>query len=177
MQTYVALLRGINVGGRIVKMADLKACFEAAGFCQVSTLLQSGNVVFTSKLADTEAVRTQLETAVVDQFNFPAKIMVLKQSALHPLVDNYPFDSSDADYQHYLIFLRPGLAQQLADLGANLDPKLEKVAAGTNVVYWKVQKGMTLKSTFAKNLTTPDFKDFHTNRNLNTVRKLLAVSA
>ena len=173
MQTYVSLLRGINVGGRVVKMADLKACYEAAGFSDVSTLLQSGNVVFTSKLPDAEAVRAQLEAAVSARFNYPAKIHVLKQGALKPLVDNYPFDPADENYQHYIIFLRPGLAKKLAGAATDLDPDIEKVAPGTDVVYWRVQKGMTLKSTFGKTLTKPEFKDCHTNRNIKTVSKLL----
>ena len=173
MQTYVSLLRGINVGGRVVKMADLKACYEAAGFSDVSTLLQNGNVVFTSKLPNSTAVQAKLEAAVSSRFNYPAKILVLKQAELKPLVDNYPFDRSDENYQHYIIFLRPGLAEKLSNAAANLDPAVEKVAPGDNVVYWKVQKGMTLQSAFGKLLTKPEFKDFHTNRNIKTVTKLL----
>ena len=174
MHTYVAFLRGINVGGRIVKMADLKACLEKVGFTQVSTLLQSGNVILSSPLTDPEAVREQLEIAVTTRFNYPAKIVVLRQADLAPLIEAYPFDSSDANYQHYIIFLRTGLAQPLAALGNDLDPQIEQVAPGNDVVYWRVKKGLTLKSTFAQNLTKPAFKELHTNRNLNTLRKLAA---
>lgn len=173
MQTYVSLLRGVNVGGRIVKMADLKACYEKAGFTDVATFLQSGNVVFSSDLPDATAVQAKLEAAVGRQFNYPAKILVYQQSDLKPLAEAYPFDSSDEKFQHYIIFLRPGLAQKLVAAAVDLDPKIEQVAAGNNVVYWRVQKGMTLQSAFGKTLSKPAFKDFHTNRNLKTVRKLI----
>jgi uncharacterized protein (DUF1697 family) len=172
MQTYISLLRGINVGSRTIKMVDLKECYEQAGFSNVSTFLQSGNVVFTSRLPNPEAVQSQLEAAVSSKFNYPAKIMVLEHRALQPIIDHYPFDSTDVHYQHYVIFLRPGLTGALTTDGAELDPKLEEVAVGDNVVYWKVEKGMTLRSHFAKVLTRPDFKEFHTVRNLNTLRKL-----
>jgi uncharacterized protein (DUF1697 family) len=49
----------------------------------------------------------------------------------------------------------------------------ERVAAGEGVVYWRVDKGSTLKSNFAKLLTKAKYRDFNTNRNLNTLRKLL----
>lgn len=173
MQTYVSLLRGVNVGGRIVKMADLKACYEKAGFTDVTTLLQSGNVVFSSDLPNAAAVQAKLEAVVGKQFNYPAKILVYKQSELKPLAEVYPFDSSDENFQHYILFLRPGLAQKLVAAAADLDPKIEQVAPGNNVVYWRVQKGMTLGSQFGKILSKPAFKDFHTNRNLKTVRKLV----
>ncbi len=173
MQTYISFLRGINVGGRTIKMADLKTCYEQAGFSNVATLLQSGNVTFTSKKSTPKEVETILEAAVGERFNYPAKILVLKHSALQPLVDHYPFDSSDAAYQHYILFLRPGLAEELVSYASELDPKLEQVAKGNHVLYWKVIKGMTLKSPFAKMLTKSKFKDFHTSRNINTVRKLL----
>ena len=56
MAQYVALLRGINVGGNnLIKMADLKACFEAQGFGNVATYIQSGNVLFTSDDTDNDA--------------------------------------------------------------------------------------------------------------------------
>jgi len=173
MQTYVSLLRGVNVGGRIVKMADLKTCYEKVGCRDVVTLLQSGNVIFSSKLPSAKAVQAKLEAAVSKQFGYPAKILVYRQDELKPLAEAYPFDSSDENFQHYIIFLRPQLAQKLVAAAVDLNSKIEQVAAGNDVVYWRVQKGMTLQSKFGKTLSRPAFKDFHTNRNLKTVRKLV----
>ena len=76
MTKYAALLRGVNVGGRIVKMADLKICLEKAGLEDVKTLLQSGNVVFESKL-DAAGLKRLIETKLTETFSYPAKAQVL----------------------------------------------------------------------------------------------------
>jgi uncharacterized protein (DUF1697 family) len=57
MTKYVAFLRGINVGGRIIKMADLRICLEKAGFGDVKTILQTGNVIFESDISDTAELK------------------------------------------------------------------------------------------------------------------------
>jgi len=174
MNTYVALLRGINVGGRIVKMADLKDCFEKSGCYDITTILQSGNVIFKSPEVDLELIRKKLEADVISRFDYPAKIFVLDQSRLQLITNKYPFDDSNADYQHYIVFLRPGLAEDLLPYAGSLDPAVEIIARGNDVVYWKVQKGMSLKSYFSQILTRSQFKDFNTIRNINTANRLLA---
>jgi len=175
MNTYVALLRGINVGGRIVKMADLKDCFESSNYLGVTTVLQSGNVIFSSTEEDLELIRKKLESAVIARFDYPAKIFVLKQGTLHLLISKYPFDDSNETYQHYIIFLRPGLVESLLSYQDKLDPSIESIAGGSDVVYWKVQKGMSLKSTFSLLLTKAQFKDFNTIRNINTAKRLMTL--
>ena len=174
MNTYVALLRGINVGGRIVRMSDLKDCFEKTSYFDVSTILQSGNVIFRSDTVDLELIRRQLESAVISRFDYPAKIFILEQGSLNLLVSKYPFNNSDSNYQRYIIFLRPGLVESLLVYQNNLDPIVERIAGGNNVVYWKVRKGMILKSAFSQVLIKSEFKDFHTIRNINTVNRLVA---
>ncbi len=113
MYTYVSLLRGINVGGRVVKMADLKDCYKNAGFSDVTTVLQSGNVIFQSDVKAAEQVRSWLEAVISKRFNYSAKVMVYEQHELTRLADQYPFDTTSEQYQHYIIFLRPGLSSKL----------------------------------------------------------------
>jgi uncharacterized protein (DUF1697 family) len=69
--------------------------------------------------------------------------------------------------------MRSGLAQQLYDAAQPLVSPSDEIALGNNVIYWKVPKGETLETPFAKLLTQPAFKQFHTSRNLKTLRKLL----
>jgi uncharacterized protein (DUF1697 family) len=172
MYTYVALLRGVNVGGRIVKMTKLKDCFEKSDYSDVSTILQSGNVIFKTDEVDIELMRRKLESAVISRFDYPAKIFVLKQDSLQLLTSKYPFNDSDDSYQHYIIFLRPGLVEGLMSYGGSLDPRIETIAGGNDVVYWKVQKGMSIKSALSQVLTRSQFKDFNTIRNINTANRL-----
>lgn len=171
MSKYVAFLRGINVGGRIIKMADLKACFEGMSFKNVSTLLQSGNVIFESN-TNQQKLKAKIEGGLTKTFNYPAKVQVFSLDNLKEITDAYPFDTSDEDFQHYVIFLEGNLAKDLASEDGELDGKIEKIKLGEGVVYWQVQKGMTLKSGRSKYLTKPKYKDFNTTRNIKTLKKI-----
>lgn len=172
MSRHIALLRGINVGGRTVKMADLRECFEEMGFEDVSTLLQTGNVTFeaTGKVA---GLKTKIQKGLSDRFGYDAKVQVLKRAQLTKIIDGYPFGSAGDSQHDYVIFMEDGLEKKLVKEDVEL-AKGEKVEAGRGVVYWRVDKGSTLKSSFSKLLSKAKYKDFNTNRNLNTVRKLAA---
>jgi uncharacterized protein (DUF1697 family) len=170
MNTYVAFLRGVNVGGRIVKMADLKTCFEKAGFKNVSTLLQSCKVIFESDKTEPE-LKAQIEELLTKTFNYPAKAQVVSLDNLRKIVNANPFANAAADHHQYVIFIENDLEIELvAEAGKQLG---EEVAAGQGVVYWRVQKGQTLKSPLGKLLTKSKYKQFNTNRNINTLQKIL----
>src|SRR5438552_3682368 len=102
---YVALLRGINVGGRIVKMAELKACFEGMGFGDVKTILQTGNVAFESTEKSTERLKKQIETGLTQTFNYPAKVQVFTAAQLQQIIDENPFKNGAVNKHQYVIFL------------------------------------------------------------------------
>jgi uncharacterized protein (DUF1697 family) len=171
MTKYVAFLRGINVGGRVVRMADLQNCFRGLGLREARTVLQTGNVAFESP-DGVDSLKRKIEAGLSKTFNYPAKAQVYKLEDLQRVVEAYPFGVA-GDAQHdYIIFLENGLERSLAgetyDLAAG-----EQVAVGRGVVYWRVAKGSTLQSSFAKWLTKTKYKEFNTNRNLKTLRKLL----
>ena len=170
---YAAFLRGINVGGRIIKMADLKACLEKAGLNDVRTLLQSGNVVFESG-KDRAVLKSLIEAALSGAFGYPAKVQVMPVEDLSKVVDKYPFGTAADDQHDYVIFMENGLEDELAAEPCRLAPG-EQVAAGLGVVYWRVAKGSTLKSDFAKLLAKSKYRQFNTNRNIRTLRKMLAL--
>jgi len=174
MRKYISLLRGINVGGRNIKMADLIDCYSSIGLTNSKTFLQSGNVTFDIEEADIDLIKTNLELAVSKTFNFPARIFVLSVDKLKAIIERYPFENCDNSYQYYVIFINNILATKLYEQGVGLKSQIEDVALGDDVVYWKVQKGMTVKSPFSKLLVKSEFKDFHTNRNINTLTKLLS---
>ena len=74
---YVALLRGINVGGKtLIKMADLKAAIEDAGFSEVTTLIASGNVIFSSSERNQAKIEDTLEKIIHARFKLPVRVMV-----------------------------------------------------------------------------------------------------
>lgn len=151
-------------------MADLKTCLEKAGLKNVKTISQSGNVIFESDKTDTLKLKQQIEAVLTKTFKYPAKAQVIPTEDLREIIGSNPFAEADANQHQYVIFIENGLETQLvAEAGKQLG---EEVKAGQGVVYWKVQKGKTLKSPFAKLLTESKYKQFNTNRNVNTLRKI-----
>ena len=95
MTIYIALLRGINVGGKnIIKMADLKKAFEAMGLCEVKTYIQSGNVLFKSEEVE-EALCNKIEQELEAAFGFPVKVILRTSKELQQLLLNCPFSEEE----------------------------------------------------------------------------------
>ena len=98
VDTLISLLRGINVNGqKTVRMAELKAAYEALGFSQVSTYVQSGNVVFDCASADPgvnadlAAVASLIEAEIERRFGFPVSVMVRRPEDFRRLIAGNPF--------------------------------------------------------------------------------------
>jgi uncharacterized protein (DUF1697 family) len=115
MNQFVAFLRGINVGGRTIKMVDLEDCFQKTGFSSVRTVLQSGNVIFASSAGNPAAIKQKIEAALTKRFAYPAKVQVIGIKALQKIVADYPFNDNEPDFQHYVVFLEGEKAQQLSE--------------------------------------------------------------
>ena len=171
MKHWVALLRGVNVGGRTIKMAALRDALTELDLENVATILQSGNVMFDSPLSAAK-LKDRIEEGLRKRFGYHAHTQVIERGALQKIVDAYPFGTAGADRHDYVIFMERGLEKNLAAEKVELGPN-EKVQAGDGVVYWRVDKGSTLQSAFGKLLTKAKYRDVNTNRNVRTLRKLL----
>lgn len=170
---YVAFLRGINVGGRIVKMADLKACLEDAGFGDVVTYLQSGNIAFTSDDDDAAHVRNLLEQHVSHTFGYNAIVFVYPKSELARIITNCPFPNSDDAHHTYVVLLPPDSELAFEEAVTKADRAVEEVKRGKDCLYWRVPRGKTLETAFAKQLNSAKLKPLNTVRNLNTLQKMI----
>ncbi len=169
MTNYVALLRGVNVGGVNMKMADLAEVVRGLGYEDVKTVLASGNVLFTSPDA-AAASKDKLESALRKHFGYEAWVHVLTVDAVQKIIDAFPFERA-ADRHAYVVFiLKPEVRDEL--LAVTLDPKVEQAKAGDGVVYWSVPKGDTLESAMGKAQAAGKHKPWLTTRNLNTLEKL-----
>lgn len=93
MSKYVALLRGINVGGRTVKMDPLRKMFEALGYSEVNTLLASGNVVFEAGAGSAAAIKTKIEKEIAKTFGFDVHIILRSEKEINALMKSDPFKS------------------------------------------------------------------------------------
>jgi uncharacterized protein (DUF1697 family) len=173
MTRYVALLRGVNVGGRTLKMADVAAVFTDLGLSNVKTVLASGNVLFDSD-HPVAKLKPRIEKALGDRFGYEAWVHVLDLDTIERIVRDFPFDAEREGWHPYVIFTSDeALADELLALEGSLDNQLESIRRGDGVVYWTVERGSTLGSTFGKATGRARFKETTTTRNLRTLQKLL----
>jgi len=173
MTRYAALLRGVNVGGINLKMAEVKAVFEGLGLSNVKTVLASGNVLFHTDLSAAE-VKPLIEKALGERFGYEAWVQVLEVDVIRALVAGFPFDAEREGWHPYVVFVtQPDIAAQLLGMQDELDDEIEQILAGPGVVYWTVQRGSTLTSAFGKALGRARYKAATTTRNLRTLQKLV----
>ncbi|UYP17528.1 DUF1697 domain-containing protein [Rhodococcus sp. Z13] len=173
MTRYAALLRGINVGGIRIRMADLKDVFTGLGLTEVRTVLASGNVLFESPDSP-ETLEPRIEAALTERFGYDAHVFVVERSYLERVVDAFPFDETREGWHSYVVLVSdPAVLAQLDTLADGLDPQLEQVATGEGVLYWQVEKGRTLDSVVGKRSGSAKHKATTTVRNMKTLRKLL----
>ncbi len=170
---HVVLLRGINVGGINIKMADLRTALTSAGFRDVRTILATGNVLLDSALRR-PALKKSVETTLSKAFGYEAWVIVVDQPTLGSIIENYPFDAMRDGWHPYVIFgNNADHLSELSALAGALDPDLERVAPGDGVVYWEVKKGNTTDSVVGKFTAKAKYKPTTTTRNLRTLIRML----
>jgi uncharacterized protein (DUF1697 family) len=153
-------------------MAELRACFNEMGFDDATTIQQTGNVIFVST-GSPSALKRTIESGLGKRFNYPAHVQVFKMARLRQIVESSPFDGNDPHMHSYIVFFEDGLEEKLLAEARDLDGTIESIEAGEGVLYWRVPKGSTLQSVIAKYLTKARYKHFHTNRNINTLLKIV----
>ena len=175
MTEYIALLRGVNVGGITVRSADLRALFESLGFESVRTVLASGNVSFATDDAEAPAaLRSRIEQALGERFGYEAWIVLLTRSALEKVVAAFPFDEEREGWHPYVQFASDAAhLRELLEAAADLDAHDDVITGGDGVIYWHNRRDRGVDSAFAKLTAKTRFKPTTTNRNLRTLRKLL----
>jgi uncharacterized protein (DUF1697 family) len=177
MTRYIALLRGINVGGINIKMAALADTVRALGHTGVQTVLASGNVVFDSDDADAAALKSGLERALSASFGYEAWVVLLTGTELQRAVDAYPFDDRDGWHSYVLFGTEPRLLDDLLEAAPALDPADERIQPGQNLLYWQVRREVGIKSVFSTLSAKARYKPSTTTRNLRTLHKILAITS
>jgi uncharacterized protein (DUF1697 family) len=178
MTRYAAFLRGVNVGGVNLKMADVADALAEAGFANVRTILASGNILLESR-AGADAVRTKAETALRKRFGYDAWVLVYPIETVRTIVDAYPFEAERDGYQSYVTFVSDtGVLDELAALAdqadqADADEKITPGPDSAGVIYWQVPKNHTLDSTIGKTMGKKRYKSSTTTRNVRTLAKVL----
>jgi uncharacterized protein (DUF1697 family) len=172
---YVALLRGINVGGNnLIRMPALKSCFEAQGLRDVSTYIQSGNVLFTAGRANQGALTGQIEQALSKTFAYQSRVVVRSFEQMQAIVDGAPrgFGGRPAAYRYDVIFLKHPLTADEALAGMSAKPGVDRLVAGDDVLYVSRLIAKAAQSHLSRVVGTPVYQNM-TMRNWNTTTRLL----
>ena len=174
MDTYVALLRGVNVGGRNkIPMAVLRELCEDVGWRDVRTYVQSGNVVFTADLDHRNGPGERLTRRIEESLGFAPRVMVLDARQLTAVADANPFAeeaSADPTKVHVAFAEHDVAAAATLDADGYLP---ERLALGDRVVYLHLPAGMG-RSRLAIDLGRLDVE--LTVRNWRTVTSLIALA-
>jgi uncharacterized protein (DUF1697 family) len=178
MPRYVALLRGINVGGhKRVPMAELRALLEARGYTDVATLLQSGNVALSGRERSADGLARTLEGALAERFGFPVPVLVRTRDELAAVVSANPLPGAEEAPSRFLVtFLSAPLGpERLAALSAEACPPDALGAVGREL-YARFPLGMRDSKLAAALLDGKRLGVTATARNWATVTRLLALA-
>lgn len=177
----IALLRGINVGGNNkVAMSDLRDCFEKEGFTDVSTYINSGNIIFTSKINDTVKLVKQCEAAIEKRFGFPVVVMVISAEQLEDALRHAPSwwakenPSGEKIRNEALFIIPPTTAQEVLDEIQKKSTSVDQLTTYGQVIFWTLPMAKYNKSVVPKIIGTPIYRSV-TIRTASTAKKLLAM--
>lgn len=169
---YRAFLRGVNVNGTSMKMADVCKAVENAVITEVSAVLATGNILFSSEEMP-GSLKVMFQEALSKAFNYEAFVFLKSEQEVRNMIEYCPFEKTEGS--HIYIFLgNPGFEKELLNQFSsclNISAG-EEAKISHDFFYWKVPKGQTLESEFGKILGKKSFKDQFTSRNMNTLEKV-----
>ena len=177
MKKYVALLRGINVGGKnLIKMTDLKACFQALGLEDVSTYIQSGNVLFSADRSEQARLTIQIEEALSKTFNYKSRVVLRSHKQMKEIVARAPksFGNDPATYRYDVIFLKAPLTAVEAMKSVTAKEGVDQAFAGQGVLYFSRLISKASQSHLTRIIGMAVYQDM-TIRNWNTTTRLLSL--
>lgn len=195
MSRWVALLRGVNVGGVTIRSADLRALLEGLGHHHVRTVLASGNAVFDTGPDDTgpDAAdgggdgggdeRRALElaagiaAALEERYGRVVPCTVLPGERVRSVVASYPFTREDQSHHPYVVVSAdPAVIASLAGRAhERASHDVDRVEVAGTVVYWQAPVGSSTDTPFAALLATAQYAPHVTTRNLRTLEKVAAL--
>jgi uncharacterized protein (DUF1697 family) len=175
--TYVALLRGINVGGKNrILMADLRSCFESAGYADVRTYIQSGNVVFRTTAKGKAELAAGIEHNLAEAFGHGTTVELRDQGDMRAVVEQAPpgFGAEPDVYRYDVLFLMPPLTPEESLDALTLKEGVDGAWAGPGVVYASRLTERASQSGLSRVASHPAYQRM-TIRNWNTTIRLLAM--
>lgn len=173
MIKYVALLRGINVGGNNkVAMPKLKKAFESMGFVNVKTYINSGNVIFETDERDLDKLASKIEEYLMKTFHFSLRIVLRDSDNIDKLCKQIPSNwKNDLDQRTDVLFLWNDFDSKKSIELLNINPEVDTVKYIDGAIVWNLKRVDLNKSGMRKFIGTTIYKNM-TARNINTLRKI-----
>lgn len=174
---YLCLLRGINVGGKnIIKMSDLKICFENMGFTAVQTYIQSGNIIFSSGENNIGKFTKKIEKILSEKFRYESRVVVVSELHLKKVIEKAPtdFGKFPDKYKYDVVFLKEPLASMDAIKIVSTREGVDTARAGDAVLYFSRLTSRASQSRLSKIISLPEYQ-YMTIRNWNTTTALLKI--
>jgi uncharacterized protein (DUF1697 family) len=176
--TYVAFLRGVNVGGKgIVSMAAIKEALVALGLSDVRTYINSGNVIFSTRPSDTQQLTARIEKALEQHTGMAIKVLVTDHKTLQKVVDAIPRNwVDDKTMRTYVLLLWKELDDRTILDRLPIMPGVDELKYTPGAVVWRVDRENVGRSHMNRLVGTPLYKKI-TIRSANTMRKLNELAA
>jgi uncharacterized protein (DUF1697 family) len=174
MPSAVALLRGINVGGKnLIRMQDLTACFQDAGYRDVRTYAQSGNVVFAADRPTGPELEDAVERMLTERLGIPILVVIRSRDELAATVAAAPPDHGSPELRSDVYFLKhpqsvDTVFAELPELRAGVD----SVAPGPGALYFSRVAAQASRTRITRLMSMPVFQEM-TVRNWRTTTRLL----
>jgi uncharacterized protein (DUF1697 family) len=172
--TYVALLRGINVGGNnLIPMAALTKTFEKLGVSSVQTYIQSGNVLFQTGEADPRELEVRIERALTKAYEYEARVVVRSREEMAGVIAGLPraWTPATSVMRYNVLFLRHEIDSNAILEGLSTKSDVEQIAYRPGVLYWSARTSDLGRTMMIKLSSKPIYKQI-TVRNLNTTKKI-----
>lgn len=171
MIQYVALLRGINVGGkRKLLMKDLKQLFNKLGFRNIITFIQSGNVIFEYKSTNNSTLETSISEAILKQFNYDVPVIVRSQEEWNDLIQSNPFINEDINKLHLILLQDSPPQESISKLNKIKSPDDQFVIDNQHI--YILCHGPFHKTKFTNASIEKHLKLSATTRNWKTISKI-----
>ncbi|HST62010.1 MAG TPA: DUF1697 domain-containing protein [Longimicrobium sp.] len=173
-QRYIAFLRAINVGKRLVKMDVLRTLFQEMGFAEVETFIASGNVIFTAPAQDTRALETRIEAGLKKGLGYEVETFLRTPAELDAITRYRPFGDDADGHTMYVNFVYEPLAKDAAERLEALRTEVDEFHVHGREFYWLARKKISESLVTGPQITKAIGKLPSTNRNITTVQKLAA---
>jgi uncharacterized protein (DUF1697 family) len=172
----VALLRAINVGGKnIVSMKALKASFERLGFQDVTTYINSGNVLFRSTASDARSLERRIDRMLSRDYGLTIRTVVRTRSEIARLIDTMANTwRPDPQWRYNVIFLRHSVDSDGILDGIDLKPDIEEAVYCPGTLLWSARLNALTRTAMVKLSSRTIYQDM-TVRSVNTTTKIFAL--